>query len=239
MQNKRKPKTSYSAMGIQEAERRLGVEISNLGSMSVDRMLANTKRRPEGADVDATKEKVYDQILDYLYVEGYPTMANPDFTEANVHDLVYAIITPIIRELRHKTGRNIRLARKKEIISKGDEAEGTEEVVVTTDRISVSEKKFVLIVEAHSVGEAMKRCLLLLKDARDNNGEGEVYGFVTTGQMWQMIRYDGASFTMTRVITAVFGGMDEDRVEWVRGSLVLVDCVIAASSNGGVAKKGT
>ena len=182
VQNKRKPKTSYSAMGIQEAERRLGVEISNLGSMSVDRMLANMKRRPEGVDVDATKEKVYDRILDYLDVEGYPTMASPDFTEANVYDLVYAIITPIIRELRHKTGRNIRLARKKEIISKDDEAGGTEELVVMTDRISVSEKKFVLIVEAHSVGEAMKQCLLL-KDARDNNGEGEVCGFITTGQI--------------------------------------------------------
>ena len=122
---------------------------------------------------------------------------------------------------------------------KDDEAGGTEEIVMMTDRISVSEKKFMLIVEAYSFGEAMKQCLLLLKDVRDNNCEGEVYGFVTTGQMWQMIRYDGASFTMTQAIMVVFGGMEEDRVEWVRGSSVLVDCVIAVLSNGGVAKKDT
>lgn len=33
---------------------------------------------------------------------------------------------------------------------------------------------------------------------RDNNTGGEVYGFVTTGESWQMLKYDGALFQMTQ-----------------------------------------
>jgi len=36
-----------------------------------------------------SKVKVYEQILQYLAIEGYPTEANPDFREANVSDLVF------------------------------------------------------------------------------------------------------------------------------------------------------
>ena len=58
------------------------------------------------------------------------------------------------------------------------------------------EEKFVLIFEGKrsSVGEAMKQCLLALQDARDNNGEGKVYGFITVGDHWRMLCYDGSKF---------------------------------------------
>ena len=74
------------------------------------------------------------------------------------------------------------------------------------DKISVTEKKFVLIVEAKkgSTGEAIKQCLLAMKDARDNNDEGVLYGFVTTGEHWELIRYDGIVFQKTNKLTLVF-----------------------------------
>lgn len=73
--------------------------------------------------------------------------------------------------------------REKEIIStdnETDETGGAGEFVVM-DRISVGEEKLVVVMKAKrsSIGEAMKQCLLAMKDARDNNGGGEVYGFVT------------------------------------------------------------
>ena len=35
-----------------------------------------------------TKEKVYDQIIQYLEIEGYPTEADMDFKEGSINNLV-------------------------------------------------------------------------------------------------------------------------------------------------------
>ena len=43
-----------------------------------------------------TKKKVYDQIMQYLEIEGYPMEAETDFKEASINDLVYATISPIL-----------------------------------------------------------------------------------------------------------------------------------------------
>ncbi|RPB27442.1 hypothetical protein L211DRAFT_546945 [Terfezia boudieri ATCC MYA-4762] len=58
------------------------------------------------------------------------------------------------------------------------------------DFVAVMERSYVLIIEAKrsTLGEAMKQCLLSMKDAWDNNGGGILYGFVTTVESWQMIR---------------------------------------------------
>lgn len=42
---------------------------------------------------------------------------DPDFLGANITDLVYLIINPILADFRRKTGRRIGLLREKEIIS--------------------------------------------------------------------------------------------------------------------------
>jgi len=47
----------------------------------------------------------------------------------------------------------------------------------------------------------IKQCFLSRKDMSDNNGEGEVYGLVTTGKGWQMLKYDGVSFKMVILLT--------------------------------------
>lgn len=124
---------------------KLGIQISQLRAVFVDQVLANVKQRlgELKLEVDDTKEKVYYRIVEYLECEGYPTEADADFKEANVSDLVFSIV-PIITDIKRKTGRNIRLTREKEIISK-DNTIGRREEFVVVDRIAVAETKFVLI----------------------------------------------------------------------------------------------
>lgn len=78
----------------------------------------------------------------------------------------------------------------------------------------------------------MRQCLLAMKDVRDNNGGGVVYGFVTTGESWQMLRYDGKDFCLPRKIHSVFGRMDEDKDLWMKDCFVLVDCFNVALGRG-------
>jgi len=103
------------------------------------------------------------------------------------------------------------------------------------DRISVGEERFVLIIEGKegTTGEALKQCLLLLQDARDQNGGGAVYGFITTGVFWQMLRYDG-KFQMTNTMEVLFYSMEEEKGRWMKENSVVVDCMYAALSNGGI-----
>lgn len=141
-----------------------------------------------------TKELVYDLVVRHIEVEGFPTMANVEFREPNVNDLVLLILNPILSDFRRSTGRNIRLRQEKQIISIDGETGGEEEFVVM-DVIKIKEKRFVFIVESmrSSIGEGMKPCLLTMKDMRDN-------GFITTGDSWRMFSYDGINFQMTRKI---------------------------------------
>ncbi|KAF8468149.1 hypothetical protein BDZ91DRAFT_721991 [Kalaharituber pfeilii] len=103
-------------------------------------MLVETKGN-EGLDKDTmskTKDMVYDLISRHLEVEGNPSESNADFKEANINDLVYIIINPIISDFRRRTKRNIRLRREKEIIAADNMTGGYEEFVVM-NLISVKE----------------------------------------------------------------------------------------------------
>ncbi|KAF8420692.1 hypothetical protein EV426DRAFT_576270 [Tirmania nivea] len=104
--------------------------------------------------------------------------------------------------------------REKEIISVDSATGGTEEFVVM-DKIAEGEKKFVLVVEAKkvSLGEARKLCFLALKDMRDNNCGDTVYGFITTGDSWRMISYNGF-FEISEEMKVLFDTMDEDKQRW-------------------------
>ncbi|RPA93678.1 hypothetical protein L873DRAFT_1815520, partial [Choiromyces venosus 120613-1] len=232
--------TSYSTMTIEEAEKRLGILINKLKAMPLDGMLANAKHL-EGWDADVilkAKKKVYEQIVQYLEIEGYLTEVCTGFKEGKLNDLVYSIISPILAVFRCKTGRGIRLEREKEIISTENET-GVRKEFVVMDRVSVTEERFVLIIEGirSSAGEAMKQCLLSMKDMRDNNGTGVVYGFVTTGDTWQMLRNDGTSFQLSEKMHVLFYNMGEDRETWMKDYSVLVDCMFCVLSNGGTLPK--
>ncbi|KAF8457122.1 hypothetical protein BGX38DRAFT_1159115 [Terfezia claveryi] len=147
-------KHSYSKMTLTEAQQRLGFRIQTLRRVSVEEML---REGTEGAGMDAFKEtkgKVYDQIMQYLEIEGYPTEAEADFKEANINDLVYATISPILRDFIRGTGqKGIQLRREKEIVGVDEETGGYEEFVVV-DLISLTGKK----IYSHRGGKEKPSC---------------------------------------------------------------------------------
>jgi hypothetical protein len=228
--------TPYSRISQADAEKRLGFRMGSLKALAVGSMLAEAGYTPEQVDSDAvlkTKEEVYRQIVQYLGIEGYPLEADTDFKKANVSDLVYATIHPILFNFTRKTQRNIRLQKEKEIASVDSETGGAGEYVVV-DSISVTKEMFVFVIEAkRSLGKAMRKCLLEMKDMRDNNGGGKVYGFVTTGETWRMLRYDGTSFQLSERIDVMFETMGQDQERWMKDYSALVDCMFVALTNGG------
>jgi hypothetical protein len=66
-----------------------------------------------------------------------------------------------------------------------------------------------------------------------NNG-GAVYGFTTTGDIWQMVSYNGESFEVTEQFFAPFPRMHEEKERWLKDYSILVDCVYVALSKGGI-----
>jgi len=63
-----------------------------------------------------------------------------------------------------------------------------------------------------------------------------VFGFITTGESWRMLKYDGTSFQVTEKFDAVFETMREDPERWMRDYSIVVDCVYVALRNGGIMK---
>ena len=140
-------------------------------------------------------------------------------------------------DFRHKsnrTGAGMMLSREKEIISVDSDTGEIEEFVVM-DIISLMKEKFVLVIESKrsNLGGAMKQLLLSLKDMRDLNGQGTVYGFTTTGDCWRMVIYDGSKFEVTEDFKVVLPSMAEDKERWLKEYSVLVDCIFIALGNGG------
>ncbi|KAI5780243.1 hypothetical protein DFH27DRAFT_361544 [Peziza echinospora] len=232
--------TSYSKMTQAQAEQRLNIRLDEIPGMFVDEMLATAKHSLKKADVDAMKEKIYERLLEVIEGEGYPTEANAEFKVPNVNDLVFTIVLPMVTDVRRKTGRSLRLVREKEIVST-DNVTGGEEEFIVMDRIQVTEQKFVLIVEGKrsSTGEGRKQCLLAMKDAWGNNGfqDGFLYGFVTTGEHWEMFRYDGTSFSVTERLSAIFQGMERNKKRWIDNYSAVVDCLYSALCDGGIVRK--
>lgn len=104
---------------------------------------------------------MYGRIIEYLEVEPYPTMSPDLFKEANINDLVFAILALIMSDFRHKSkrsGTGMMLFREKEIVSVDSETGGTEKSAIM-DIISLTEERFVMVVEAKrsNLGSAMKQ----------------------------------------------------------------------------------
>ena len=226
-------KRSYSKMSHtrKEVEQRIGMTLRDLHAtaISVEEMLALARYNPDKEVIEAmksTKEEVYKGLARCLRIEGHETLM-----EANVNDLVVFIIHPTIDEFMQRTGRKtIQLFREKQLIGEDEETGGYEEFVVV-DRIEITEERYILIIEAkrESLGAAMSQCLLAMKDMGDQNHGDVVYGFITTGDSWRMLRYDSdRSFLVTNKIETVFDTMGRDEEKWMREFSVIVDCVYAA-----------
>ena len=241
MQSKRIWKSQYSHVSFLEAEKGLGVVMETLDNeaIPVNKMLASAGYTIDenNEEIKKTKKLVYKAILQYLDLEGYPTETNPDYSEINVSDLVLYILDPIVSYFKRRyprVGRNIRLRRAKEIISDGEVSDRSEFVMM--DLVSVTERYYVMVIETKKsmVGEAMGRCLLSMKNMRDSNGAGKVYGFVTTGESWQMLGYDGVSFQVTDKFDATFRSMRSHEEVWMKQYSVVVNCLEMALLKGGI-----
>ena len=238
---KSKWKHTYSGISTVDAEKRLGVEMETLDNeaIPVSEMLAEAGYtiQENNEEIQKAKRQVYKAILQYLDLEGYPTETNPDYNENNVSDLVLYILGPLVSYFKRKhvqVGRNIRLRREKEIISVDGETGGKEEFIMM-NRVSVTERYYVMVIEAKrsSLGEAFKQCLLSMRDMRDSNRAGKVYGFVTTGESWQMMRYDGKSFQVTDKFDATFRTMRGQEGKWMKDYSLVVNCLEMALLHGG------
>ena len=96
-------------------------------------------------------------------------------------------------------------------------------------------EKCALIIEAKrsAVALGMTQILLAMKDARDDHGEsGIIYGFVTTGVDWRMVRYDGKLFLQKDDMRVVFRLMEEEKQEWTVHHSGVIDCMLVALTNG-------
>jgi len=230
---------------MRQAEKRLGLrfKIWKKYCIPIDKMLKQDGPKGDGIReeiVEKTKQKVYDHLIEYIESEGYPIESDEDFKEANVNDLVIFIIAPILAAFRRETGREIYLHREKDIVSIDKKFHGYEAFVMM-DFIGMEDGKHVLVVEAKksSIGQAKWQCLLALKDMLDNNLGGVVYGFVTAGVEWQMIRYDGKDFTQTGPFQVLFRTMGYEKEEWMKRYSVVVDCIHMALRGGGSGATGS
>ncbi|RPA95674.1 hypothetical protein L873DRAFT_1294833 [Choiromyces venosus 120613-1] len=196
-------------MTIYESEIRSNVRLILLG-IPVKQMLEG-KSVLLGQDVILkAKRKVYKGLVGYLDIGRYPTVADPDFKEANINDLVAFTIYPILALFKHHTTWKLHLSREKEIASLYSSTSGMEEFVVM-DYISLNQTKYVLIVEAKkvSLGEARTQYFLSMKDMWDCNSGSTVYEFVTMGDSWRMISFDG-KFKISVKMELLFDMMNED-----------------------------
>ncbi|PUU78108.1 hypothetical protein B9Z19DRAFT_1193558 [Tuber borchii] len=223
--------SSYSKVTIPEAEMWLNFRLT-LRGIPVKKMLEGKSVLLGQRLISKAKKQVYRGLVNYLKAGGYPTEADPDFKEANINDLVAFVTYPIISLFNDETARQLHISREKEIASLDSTTSGMEEFVVM-DYICLGQTKYVLIIEAKrvSLGGARKQCFLSMKDMRDQNGGGIVYGFITNGDSWRMISFDG-KFTMSEKIELMFDTMDEDKGRWMADYSILVDCFNFALSNG-------
>ncbi|CUS10967.1 unnamed protein product [Tuber aestivum] len=234
-----KYQTAYSRVSMPDAQKRLGFRFRDFeeDGMPVSQMLAETKPQIEGLSNDQIqqiKQTVFNNMVQFIQVEGYPTESDENFKEANVNDLVLLTIFPILAAFRCETGHKVELLREKEIIATDSETGGTEEFVGMSV-IGVGNQKFVFVVEAKkaSIGQAKKQCMLALKDMGDNNGAGIGFGFVTTGEQWQMICYDCKVFTQTDRFQVLYHSMGHKKEKWMKEASIIVDCIHTAIRSGG------
>jgi len=221
-----------------QALKRLGLDLQEFGREAVpvrDMLVveAGNRNGMGASDMQALKDEVYGRILEYVQIEGYPMEAS--VKEVNVNDLVLYILGPIILSFQKASKRGVRLRREMEIVSSDYETGGYEEFVVI-DRISSTEHVMVVIIESKrtTVGLGIRKCLLAMFDMFKHSRKGKAYGFVTTGEQWRMIVYDGTRFRMTETFFALFGAMDSNKDRWMRECSVVVECVLFALNNGGV-----
>ena len=148
---------------------------------------------------------------------------------------MYEVLSPIIDAyIDYAKQRRVQLLYEKAITSK-DGTTGGEQEFVVVDVIGVDKEEYIFVVEAKrtSMPLALKQCLLSMMDAQLHNQGGKVYGFITTGEDWRMIEYDGRQFRKSEKVNILFGNMGSEKDRWMETCSVFVDMVFTALSTGG------
>ncbi|CUS10102.1 unnamed protein product, partial [Tuber aestivum] len=107
-------RTLYSHLSHTQTEKRLGFLLTTFDrhAIGVTQMLATADQEAKiqgltEEEVEEVKEKVYERIVECLEGEGYPSTMNEHYKEANVNDLVFTMLIPVIAMYKRKTGRNL------------------------------------------------------------------------------------------------------------------------------------
>ena len=233
----------YSNFTKGDVEKKLNVRICNLikASKPIQDLRGEAKY-----DVSDTKEKVYTRLVEYLHCEPYPSMAEDDFQESNLHDMVKAVLLPTLSDFKHKSkcDDGLTLHQAKEIlwVDPGFEDFIFMNFISSTEESEDEDRTFVLVVEAKQslLAAAFRQLLLALNDMWDSNGKkGVVYGFAVAGEDWHMVTYDG-KFRLTDKFTVMFPSMGEGEMKekWMREYSVVVDLLYIALEAGGCRKLG-
>jgi len=230
---------------MRQAEKRLGFRIKHFEKKGIPVSKMLTEAEPEipgltDEQIQQTKEKVFDNIVQCVEAKGYPMDSDEDYNMGMVTDLVMLIFLPIMEAFRRGTTRLLSLQREREIIAVDSEMGGIQDFV-GVDFVAPGQRKFIFVVEATNslVGQAKRKCLLALKDIGDNNDEGIVYGFVTTAEQWQVIRYDrdGTTFTQSDRFPVMFPGMGHEKERWMKEGALIVDFIHMVLRSGGFTAK--
>jgi hypothetical protein len=120
--------------------------------------------------------------------------------EAVVTDYVGLILQAMISHCRRTMNRRyLILTREKQIISK-DKTVGRNMELVIIQMINVENTRYMLVIKPKrgSFGKGLNQLLLALKSMWDiNSSQKLVYGFVTTETNWQLVAYDGQTWTLS------------------------------------------
>lgn len=216
--------TSYSNVTQRDAEKRIGIRIINLTQEEKDPFDIVGEVREVSQKIT---EKVYGRLVDSIKAEGFPSGGIEPFKEVVINDFVGDVMRVVVSEYKTESRKeNIILTREKEIIGEDEETGGNMEFVLI-DTISVSEDRYLIVIEVKKdiMEKGLVQCLLSLKDMYDVNGDGRVvYGFVTTGVDWKLIKYDG-SFIISDKMTLLFSRMSERKEEWLEKYSQVVDII--------------
>jgi len=52
-----------------------------------------------------------------------------------------------------------------------------------------------------------------------------VYGFLTTGINWQLVTYDGKTWTLSELSTTLFGNMGQQEDRWLNNNTQILDAI--------------
>lgn len=225
---KRKYVTSFSNISQEEAEMILGFEIHKFyyRQSPIDQFL--TIMAPE-----ELKKKVFAQLVDCILAEGFPEASISPMNESVVTDYVGTILRAIISYCKIKMNReDLILSREKQIISKDEQVDGNMEFLVI-QKIDAHNTRYVIVVETKrdALGKGLVQLLLALKSMWEtNNDQKSVFGFVTTGIVWQLVIYDGQTWKLSEPSTLLIGNMDQQEERWLKNNTQILDVIYSILS---------